>query len=151
MTAEMAPKKQIEPFVAALSEITGAGEKPGEIYHATISLKELEVGVLYDPRLAVGRMMLALQEKGNPASGIARRTVRVELYASRFKVVSYSTGVVVEAELQKQIDDVKAQEEPLEYERGYAQVIEAFDDLDLRLKKLINDWVKLRKPRAQKT
>jgi hypothetical protein len=133
MSIELAPKEQIAPFVSTLSELVGAYENHNQAKTATKSLKDLELGVVYDPRLAAGRMMLVLQERKTATETTARKTIRLELFANRFKVISYITELTVEDILQNQIEDIRAQSEPLDYEKGYGHVVDTFDDLDPRL------------------
>lgn len=133
MSSELAPKEYIVPFVSALSEIVGATTNQKEVQTATIDLGDLKLGFVYDPRLAAGRMMLILQERLTSTEKTARKTVRLELFANRLKTISYITELTVKDILENQVEDIRAQGEPLDYEKGYGQVVDTFDDLDPRL------------------
>lgn len=132
MTAEMTPIKQIHPFVAALSEIVGTRNKGREVQVATKSLRDLELGIIHDPRLGEGKMMLILQEKGSQHQGVARQTVRVELYANRFKVIPYVSRNHIEDELRMQLEyiDLQNAQEAIDIGQRYDE--DEIDDIALR-------------------
>lgn len=122
MSKELTPKKHIDPFTSSLSEIVGAGQNHNQVKTATKNLRDLEIGIIYDPRLAAGRIMLVLQEKKVHDAGITKRTIHVELFANRFKAISYLTETTVDDILQIQTEDIRAQDEPLEYKKGFPEL-----------------------------
>lgn len=114
MTIEFAPIHNRDYFTIQLRKLTNATNEE-QVKSSRVSLRKHELGFVYDPRPTSGRMMLILQEKERQTdSGIARRTIRIELFANRFKLTSYLTGFDIEKEVEKQIEDIEEQNIPLE-------------------------------------
>ncbi|HSW48175.1 MAG TPA: hypothetical protein VLG67_03775 [Candidatus Saccharimonadales bacterium] len=132
MLRERDPRPQLTSFSSALEKFVGKELDLDKPRILTTDLGYVEMGALYDPGI-IPKSILILQEKTGRKTSISKRTLRIELSASRFRTFSYMTNANVEEELQKQIDDIEAQKEPLDYEEGYAQVVEAYDDLDARM------------------
>lgn len=128
---EPIPKLKGDTFSGFLSELTHPREQV--VGTATITLRDLNLGIIHDPRIIAGRMMLILQKNTSPqGTDISTQTVRVELFAGSFKTIAYYTGRKLEQEIQRQLHDVGAQRKPLsEDETSYTDNV--LEELVFRL------------------
>lgn len=132
MGKEQSPTLQ-ESFSGYLRELSIPRDPEIEVRTAVIPLTNLTLGIIYDPRLASGRMILILQEKNGQGPENSKKTVTINLFANKFRMTSTITNVGIDQAIEEQTDDIRQQAEPLEYEKGYEALIETFDPLDIRM------------------
>jgi hypothetical protein len=131
MKEKMSVLEQVS-FTKLFDTLTRLPNDHREIRSSSITLQTIKLGVIYDQRLISGRHFLILQEKNKQEAIIAKKTVRLEVFANRFKAISYLTGNDLEEEIRQQLEDIDDQMAPLEHDRGKSYSKEVLDDLIVR-------------------
>lgn len=113
MSREQGPSAHINFFAMLLENLSGSNPNKLEIASSHMQLERLNLGFLYDSDVTLGEKALFMQEKhSSDPDTFKKRTLRINLYASRFRKTTYLSPKNLEAELQDYRYDLLEQKMP---------------------------------------